>query len=101
MKITLGRVSVYVGVSVKIAEKPAPVVPSKTYFSRSCNTEMVIAKMETTHIKNAVLKMVGLADLRFQPSEIVVKELSHIRGWDSESYGLYRELKSRVDAQIA
>ena len=101
MKLTIGNFTMYFGMVVKPAEKAHRVEPSDTYFSRSCNRVMVIAEMETTHIKNALCKLVGETGMHTLPSEQVVKSLQGNRYWDSEALGLFQELKERVLAQVA
>jgi hypothetical protein len=100
MKLILGNVTLYFGVSIAKREKSYRVQPSATYFSRSCGRVLNISEMETTHIKNALLKSMALSELKTHESETVVEELSGIKYWESEPLGLYLELKSRVNAQV-
>lgn len=100
-KIVFGRISLYVGISIQRAERNFSILPSENYFSRSCGQVLEISEMETTHIKNALLKLLGLSNMRKLESEVVVSELSHNTCWNPETLGLYYELKSRVLAGVA
>ena len=94
MKLKLLGYTIFITIT---KNHPIDLSPVESYFSHSHNRMIPIREMGIDYLRNALLKELGMSDLRHLESEKVIKHLTDYEFTDNITLTLFNELKRKVE----